>query len=33
MPGELAEKNGTAIGGVQAVNLDEKRSQQAIGTF
>jgi len=33
MPGELAEKNGTAIGGVQAVNLNEKRCQQAIGTF
>ncbi|KIJ98493.1 hypothetical protein K443DRAFT_627917 [Laccaria amethystina LaAM-08-1] len=31
MPGELAERNGTAIGGVQAVNLGEKRCQQAIG--
>lgn len=27
----LMEKNGTAIGGVQAINLDEKRCQQDIG--
>lgn len=33
MPGELAEKNGTAIGDVQIVNLDKKQCQQAIGTF